>query len=227
MFESKQSQRRVGRLAWAAAWVALVVGQLHALARHATADGKEDLDTPATAFWAEPAARALRPLLDWGDPDLVYLTYGKLWLPLFLAFTAGAFLAYQERRPRGFEKGAWRVALAGYVGACFAVALEYWTQLGDYNALFDVAFLVSMPVMLVTLLASTVLGVTLLVKGYRPRIAAVLLALTVPGLVVIPMVTSLGNVVLPILFAFGIVGLRIAREASTPSVVPSAQPAVR
>jgi hypothetical protein len=225
MLESPEAQRRVGRLAWTAAWVALVVGQLHALARHATADGKEDLELSSTAFWAEPAGRALRPLLDWGDPDLVYLTYGKLWLPLFLAFTAGAFVAYKRRRPQRAEKWVWRVALAGYVGACFSVALEYWTQLADYNALFDVAFLVTLPVMLVTLLGSTVLGVVLLVKGFRPRGAAVLLALTVPGLFAITMVTSLGNVVLPIMFAFALVGRRVAHETPATSVVPQAQPA--
>ena len=43
MFESAETQRRIGRFAWVMAWVGLVVGQLHALARHNTADGKEDL----------------------------------------------------------------------------------------------------------------------------------------------------------------------------------------
>jgi hypothetical protein len=216
MWESSEARRRVGRTAWAAAWVALVVGQLHALSRHATADGKADLDLSLTAFWAEPAARVLRPLLDWGDPDLVYLTYGKLWMPLFAAFTAGAFLAYRHRRPVRFEKWAWRVALGAYVGATVSVGLQYWTQLADYNALFDVAFLVALPVMLLTMLSSTVLGVTLLVKGFRPRTSAVLLALTVPGVFVITMVTSLGNVVLPIMFAYGIVGRRIAQSQAVP-----------
>jgi hypothetical protein len=216
MWESSEARRRVGRTAWAAAWVALVVGQLHALSRHATADGKADLDLSLTAFWAEPAARVLRPLLDWGDPDLVYLTYGKLWMPLFVAFTAGAFLAYRHRNPVGFEKWAWRVALGAYVGATVSVGLQYWTQLADYNALFDLAFLVALPVMLLTMLSSTVLGVTLLVKGFRPRTSAVLLALTVPGVFVITMVTSLGNVVLPIMFAYGIVGRRIAQSQAVP-----------
>ena len=38
MFESAETQRRIGRFAWVMAWVGLVVGQLHALARHNTAD---------------------------------------------------------------------------------------------------------------------------------------------------------------------------------------------
>ena len=52
MFESTEAQRRIGRFAWVMAWFGLVMGQLHALARHQTADGKADLDLPLTAFWA-------------------------------------------------------------------------------------------------------------------------------------------------------------------------------
>ncbi len=46
--------REIGRFAWVMAWVGLVVGQLHALARFRTADGQEDLEYPLTAAWAEP-----------------------------------------------------------------------------------------------------------------------------------------------------------------------------
>jgi hypothetical protein len=81
-----ENQRLIGRCAWVAAWVGLAAGQLHALSRHATAAGAEDLALPATAAWAVPAAKALSPLLGWGNPDLVYVTYGKIWFPLFLAF---------------------------------------------------------------------------------------------------------------------------------------------
>ena len=59
--DDTSTQRAVGRFAWVMAWVGLVVGQLHALARHATVDGKEDLELAWTAFWAEPAARPQRP----------------------------------------------------------------------------------------------------------------------------------------------------------------------
>jgi hypothetical protein len=92
-------QRLIGRCAWVAAWVGLVVGQLHALSRFATAEGVEDLALPATAAWAVPATEALSPLLGWGDADLVYVTYGKIWFPLFLAFTLCAFVIYQRCRP--------------------------------------------------------------------------------------------------------------------------------
>lgn len=202
--------RLIGRLSWISAWAALVLGQLHALARHATEDGASDLELPATRAWAEPAADLVAPLLTWGDPDLVYVTYGKLWLPVFVLFTAAAFVAHRHRRPRGFEKWAWRAVLVGYVGACVSVVGEYWTQwTGEPNALLDIVFLASMPFLLLTMLGSTVLGVTLLVKGYRPRATAVLVACAVPGLVVIPMVTSLGNIVLPLAFGWAVAARRI------------------
>ena len=43
-----EHQRLIGRCAWVAAWVGLVVGQLHALSRFATTEGAEDLARPAT-----------------------------------------------------------------------------------------------------------------------------------------------------------------------------------
>jgi hypothetical protein len=200
-----ERDRLVARLAWVSALAALLIAPLHALARYRTEDGAEDLDIATTRFWAEPAGDLLSPLLTWGDPDLVYVTYGKLWLPVFVLFTAAAFVAYRQRAPRGFEKGAWRVVLFGYCGACVSVLGEYWTQWTDEaNALLDIVFLVSIPFVLLTMLGSTVLGITLLVKGYRPRLAAVLVACAVPGLVVIPEFLSLGSIVLPLAFGWAV-----------------------
>lgn len=216
--------REIGRLAWVMAWVGLVGGQLHALARYRTADGQEDLELPLTAAWAEPADRLLSPLLGWASPDVVYLTYGKVWLPVFVAFTLCAFVVRRRRAPGGVEKWAWRFALTGYVLACLGVGAEYWTQWTAMNdALLEAVFLATIPAMLLTMLSSTFLGVVLLVKR-GPRAPAVLLALAVPAVIVVPMVTSLGNVVLPIAFAFGLLGRRIAR-ADSPQGVPDRAPA--
>ena len=212
----EQHAPAVGRYAWWSAWAGLVLGQLHALSRHRTEDGKEDLELSATAAWAEPAGDLLSPLLEWGDPDLVYVTYGKIWLPVFLGFFLCAVLARRRRQPRGFEKWAWRVVLVGYAWAALDVAASYWTQwTGDYNALFDIAFLAGLPGLLITVLGSTVLGVTLLLKGFRPRVSAALLAATLPLALVITTVTSMGNVALPIAFAFGILGRRMAAQGSS------------
>ena len=135
------------------------MGQLHAMARHQTVDGKDDLQSGLVRAWSDPGRRLLRPLLDWASPDTVYVTYGKLWLPVFVAFTLAAFVVRRRRRPRGFEKWAWRIALACYVAASVAAFAEYWTQWGAVNyALLDGVFLAAVPIILLTMLGSTSSG---------------------------------------------------------------------
>lgn len=218
MLESVRTQRRIGRFAWAMAWFGLVAGQLHALARHNTVDGRGDLTLPLTRLWSDPARSALKPLLDWANPDAVYLTYGKIWLPVFLAFTMCAFVVRRRRRPAGFEKWAWRVALTGYVWGSVGVFCDYWTQLGTYNVLFEPAFALTIPGILVTLIGSTMLGIALLRNGFRPKLPAWLLTLIIPLAIGIVQVTSLGSFALPIMFAFAILGRRIAQEGPTEAV---------
>ena len=205
--------RQIGRFAWVMAWVGLVVGQLHALARFSVPEHAEDLtDYPLTAAWAEPAIELLAPLLTWGDPDLVYVTYGKIWLPVFVAFTLCAAVVRRRREPAGFERAVWWLAIFAYSAACLGVFLDYWTQWsGDYNVLFQVGTWVTFPALGLTLIASTLLGATLLLKRFRPALPAVLLALMIPAALAITSVTSLGSAVLPVMFAFGILGRRIAR----------------
>lgn len=226
MFDSIQAQRRIGRIAWAMAWFGLVAGQVHAMARHQTADGKGDLGLPLTRLWSDPARHAFRPLLDWADPDLVYVTWGKIWLPVFLAFTLCAFVVHRRRRPVGFERWAWRVALTGYVAACASVAGEYWTSYATpHQAIVDGLFPLTVLAMLTTLVGSTALGISLLRRGFRPRTPAVLLALAIPEMIAITQITSMGSVALPIAFAFGMLGRRIAAEEREPAVVAAPAPA--
>jgi len=214
-------EREIGRFAWVMAWVGLVVGQLHALARFSVPANAEDLDYPLTALWAEPAMDALQPLLDWGDPDLVYVTYGKIWLPVFLAFTLAAFVVRRRREPRGWERVTWWVLLTGCVLGCVSTGLDYWTQwTGDYNVLFDVGWLVTIPAFLTILLGSTLVGTTLLLRRARPTVPWVLLALEVPLAIGILQVTSMGSAALPLMFAFGILGRRIARAEAPTTAQP-------
>jgi hypothetical protein len=220
MFDSPTTQQRIGRFAWAMAWFGLVAGQFHAMARHQTTDGKKDLEIWATRVWSDAGRDLFSPLLDWASPDVVYVTWGKIWLPVFVAFTLCAFVVRRRRQPLGFEKWAWRIALTGYVGACLSVAAEYWSQWGSVDqGIVDAVFLVAAPFLLVTMVGSTLLGIALLRRGMRPITPAVLLTLAIPGLIAISTVTSLGNVALPIMFAFGILGRRIAAEEPQPSVV--------
>ncbi len=213
MIDSTQDQVRLGRLAWATAWFALVLGQLHAMARHQTVDGREDLKSGLVRAWSDPGRRLFRPLLDWASPDTVYVTYGKGWLFVFLVFTLAAFLVRKRRvaagAVHGAERWAWRVTLTAYSLATLSVGLEYWPQWGAMNEkLLDTVFVLSMPVLLLTVLSTTFLGIVLVRRGLG--LPAWLLALQIPLMIGISAVTSLGNVVLPICFAFGLLGRRLA-----------------
>jgi hypothetical protein len=124
----------------------------------------------------------------------------------------------RRRQPTGFEKWAWRLALTGYVWAVVGVFCDYWTQWSDYNAFFGIAFIITLPGLLLTLIGSTVLGIALLRNGFRPRATSWLLTLTIPLVMGILQVTSLGSAALPTMFAFGIAGRRIARADPTGEV---------
>lgn len=218
MIDSTHTQARLGRLAWATAWFALLFGQLHAMARHQTTDGKEDLKSGLVRAWSDPGRRLFRPLLDWGSPDTVYVTYGKVWLFVFLVFTLAAFVVRRRRVAAGVVHGgetwAWRLALTAYSLATVSVGLEYWTQWGAMDQhLLDLVFAVTMPVLLLMVLSTTFLGVVLVRRGLG--LPAWLLALQIPLMVAIAAVTSLGNVVLPICFAFGLLGRRLSHQVQT------------
>lgn len=214
--DTDKTRRQIGWVAWIMAWTGLVVGQLHALSRFATADGREDLEYPLTAAWAIPADDMLRPLLNWAHPNLVYLHYGKIWFPILASFTLCAWVVYRRRRPVGFETWAWRLALAGYALATVGVFLSYWTQWTPTytEPWFTVGWYLDIPGLFLTLAGSSILGLTLLARRFRPVLPAVLLTLSIPLAVGIIQITSLGNVLLPIAFAFGLLGLRIAHAGT-------------
>jgi hypothetical protein len=224
---NEQRTRLVGRAAWAMALVGTVVAPLHALGRYRTADGKGDLDSSLVRAWAEPAALHLKPLLDFGGTDGAYLTYGKVWFPVFLAATTCAFLVRRSRREmvgrlRVAETWGWRIALSGYLLATAGVFTSYWLQL------VDVGFVVfDLPGLLLSLVGSTTLGVALLRRRFRPVMTAWLLTLWVPLFLAIGSFISLGACALPMIWAWAVAGRRLAREgrhagASHEEVVPAA-----
>jgi hypothetical protein len=208
----------LGRLAFLAACVGIVLAPLHALARFATGDGAGDLDSPLVRWWAVPAADTFHGLLDWGSADTVYLTYGKLWAPLALAATLFAVAVRRSRTPIGLERWGWRLALAGYTLAVAAVIGEYWTPWLDQTFLF-----VALPGVLVSLIGSTILGIALLRRGVRPRATGWLLGTWLVSFIALNSVLALGAALLPMLWAWGIAGRVVSRRpASAVDLVPSA-----
>jgi hypothetical protein len=200
----------VGRYAWYAAWFSLALSVLHTLSRHGTEDGRSDLESATTSFWAEPAADLLRPLLDWAHPVIVYTTYGKLWLFVFLAYFLCAVVVQRRRQATGFEKWMWRIVVVLYGLEIPLVMGEYWTQWGSTtNALLEIVFIAVIPVVLVGFFATSLLGIALVRNGFRPRPSAWLLTIYLPFALVITEFMSFGAMALPISFAFGIAGRRL------------------
>jgi hypothetical protein len=154
----------------------------------------------------------LAPLLRWSDPDTVYLTYGKIWVFVIAAFTAAALLVYRDRRPHGGERWVWRTLFTGYTLAGLGVFGSYWTPWLDESFMF-----VAMPGLLLTVLGSTVLGVVLLAKRFRPVLTAVLLVGFVPWFILVTQVTSMGSALLTTAFAWAYAAHRLAPE---PHVAP-------
>lgn len=214
MFDTTEQQVRLTRLAWLSALATLVIGQLHALARFQTADGMSDLDLPPTAFWAEPAARALDPLISWAGADTVYLTYGKWWPIALGVMVVAGFMVMRLRALYGAERWAWRLFLLGYTLLALGAGTYYWGQWTSYNVMEDIGLWMNLPGALLSAVGGTMLGVVLLRRGARPRLAAVLLLLTIPAIIGISMVTSLGNTSIPSMFAIAMLASSETRRAA-------------
>ncbi|WP_438854214.1 hypothetical protein [Agromyces sp. M3QZ16-3] len=207
---SASRARLIAAIAWTMAAFGTVAGQLHALSR--VAAHPEDLESPIVAAWAPPAMDALRPLLDWGDPTLVYWTYGKIWLPVGLAFLAASVLAYRARGPVGAERALWRVQLGAYGLLVLALAGDYWTPWTD------AFFLVGLAAFAVIGLGGIPLGIVLLRRGFRPRTTAWLLIAMLPFFFLITQVTSMGSAMLPLMWGWAIAAESVARRAAAASV---------
>lgn len=204
----KLTDQQIGRTAFAAAVAATVLAPFAALSRFATEDGKEDLESGVVRAWAEPAADQLKPFLDWGSPDTVYVTYGKLWAPILLAAVLCAFAVRRRRTPSGAEKWGWRLSLTGLVGMTAGVAGTYWTPL------LDEFFVLTLPFMLIGMIGGLVLGIALLRRGFQPRATAVLLTLWLPLFIVLSAVIALGAALLPALWAWAIAGRALASTSA-------------
>jgi hypothetical protein len=201
--------RGISRFAWVMAAVGTVVGQIHALARAQAHPGDFE-ESPLARAWGEPAIRALRPLLDWSDPWTVYVAYGKIWLPVCLAFTAAAYLVYRRRRPRGVERRLWQLTLAAYVVMTLSVVGDYFTPW------MDQMFIIGIGAMLVIGFGGIAFGIVLLRNGFRPRSTAILLMIFLPFLFAITEVTSLGSALLPLIWGWAVAAQAVVGRATKP-----------
>lgn len=207
---TSSAARRISQTAWVMAAVGTVVGQVHALAR-AQAHPADFAESPLARAWGVPATRTLRPLLDWSDPWTVYVTYGKVWFPVCLAFTAAAYLVYRRRRPAGAERRLWQIALAAYGVMTVSVFGDYFTPW------MDQMFILGVAAMLVIGLGGIALGIVMLRNGFRPRITPILLVAFIPFMLAVTTVTSLGSALLPLMWGWAIAAQAVVARPATPA----------
>ena len=174
----------------------------------ATVDGAADLDAAVVRAWAVPAARWLRPLLDWSDPQTVYVTSGKLWFFVSLAATLAAFAVHRLRAAAIQVGGAERVglwlALTGHAFGTVGAFGDYWTPWIDESFAY-----VGIPSTLLSVVGSIVLGVALLRRRSSPAATPWLLLLWLPLFVLLSTVIAMGAAMLPFLWAWGLAGRRL------------------
>lgn len=163
---------------------AVLLSPLLALAYFATAEGASSAEEALLGGWIEAAGGFVAPLVTFGSADTVYAIYTLVLALLFPAVVLSAF-ATRSSRPEvtGAEPWGWRLALSGYT--LFAAGLLLVALLivavGPDAGVVNVLFMAMMfPGLLVGLIGSTVLGIALLRRGFRPRLAGWLLALALP-----------------------------------------------
>jgi hypothetical protein len=93
-----------------------------------------------------------------------------------------------------------------------------------YNVLVEVGWMAIVPALL-DHGGTTVLGITSLVRGSAPLLPALLLALVIPLAWLILQAISLGNAVLPVMFAFAILGRRLASGSAVADLPAAETPA--
>ena len=189
--------RRISRFAWLMAAVGTVVGQVHALAR-AQSHPHDFEEAPLAAAWGEPATKLLRPLVTWSDPWTVYITYGKIWTPVCVAFLAAAYLVYRRRQPQGVERRLWQTTLVAYAAMTLSVFGDYYTPW------MDQMFILGIVAFLVIGFAGIPLGGLMLRNGFRPRVTPILLIGFIPFMFAVTTVTSLGSALLPLMWGWAI-----------------------
>ena len=200
--------RRISTFAWTMAAVGTVVGQVHALAR-ARSHPHDFEEAPLAAAWGEPAIRLLRPLLDWSDPWTVYVTYGKIWTPVCVAFLAAAYLVYRHRSPQGFERRLWQVQLVAYAAMTLSVFGDYFTPW------MDQMFVLGLVAFLVIGFGGIPFGIVLLRNRFRPVLTPVLLIGFIPFMLAVTTVTSLGSALLPLMWGWAVAAHTVESQQTT------------
>jgi hypothetical protein len=207
---------------------AVLFSPLLAMAYFATAEGAEELEIGTISAWAEPGRDLAGSLLTFASPDGVYKTYTLIFALLFPAVIL-AHSVVRSQRPTTQtkpERWGWRLTRVGYImfgTGLVIVAVALFVTASD-SPIVDGAFMGLMfPGLLLSLIGSGVLGVALLRAGYRPRLAAWLLALAFPLWIVGDFIIGHNSIGLVPLFVAWATSSAALRGAESPALAGPVQ----
>jgi hypothetical protein len=206
--------RSTGLAAMAGGALGLLCAPLYSLAYFATDAGAPSAESASVQAWAEPARDLLAPLLTFASPDTVYLTYGKLFLFVWIGMLPG--LVGLHARHAGYagwlERWGFRASLVGLLLLTIGAVGAYWLELGE--TVF-VAFLV--PGLLLLTFGATLFGLGTWRAGVAPRTGAALLIVGgFPGTFLISELATLGGGLVLLYLAWLVLGRSLRSQPATP-----------
>jgi len=205
-----------GLAAMVAGALGLVFAPLYSLAYFATDDGAADATSPWVQAWTEPARDLFGPLLTFASPDVVRLTYFKLFLFITIGMLAGVVGLHARQAQHGgrLERWGFRTSFVGLLLLTIGAFGGYWPALQE-GFLF-VALIV--PGLLLVVVGSPLFGVGTWRAGVAPRIGAGLLIVGGPALFVISEIATLGGSLVLVYLAWVVLGHSLwTTTTSTPA----------
>jgi len=211
---SPDQVRWTGLAAMVGGALGLVFAPLYSLAYFATADGAADANSAWVRAWADPARDLLDPLLTFASPDVVRVTYFKLFLFIVVGMLAGAvgLHASQARHSGRLERWGFRATFVGLLLLTVGAFSGYWPPLLGFSF---VAFI--LPGLLLLVVGSPLFGLGTWRAGVAPRIGAGLLIVGGPAVLLISEVATLGGGLVLMYLAWVVLGHSLW-SATTPAV---------
>lgn len=187
----------------------VLVAPLYSLAYFGTDEAPLSDQSAAARAWAEPARDFFDPLLTFASPDTVYLTYGKLFLFVWIGMLAGlvALHARHAGHRARLERWGFRVSFLGLTLMVIGAFTGYW--LGFVDASFAV-FLA--PGLLLVIVGSVIFGAGTWRAGVAPRAGALLLVVGGPGTLLLSDVATLGGGLVLLYLAWVVLGYAVWSE---------------
>jgi hypothetical protein len=213
---------RLARAALLTPIPAIVLEPITATAYFRTADGRGSADPNWISAWSDPLARNFPAAFDWAAPDVVYHTYGKVFVLAFAGMLCGLLAVRRAsegdvRRSGGRFPWAPRLATAVYALALVGIIGEYWTP---WSSVSFIAL--SIPSMLLLFVVSPFLGAWLLTRKVGSRIGGWMIALTMPGIIASTILGGhLGFAVIYLSAAWMLHARALMRDQAVPAQMPS------